>query len=89
MQHTPGPWVQLSKLGVVEILSVDQSWIASTTPNNANIMSASPDLLSALQLAVKYLEHPDIQTIPFALSASVAVDRANAAIAKATGAGDK
>lgn len=52
---------------------------------NARLMAAAPDLLYALELAVRYLEHPDVQAIPFALQASAPVARAHAAIAKATG----
>ncbi|MCH7631461.1 MAG: hypothetical protein IIC07_06200, partial [Proteobacteria bacterium] len=40
-------------------------------------------LLDALRLAVRYLEHPDVQSIPFALPASAPLERARAAIEKA------
>ena len=43
------------------------------------------DLLEALKLAVRYLEHPDVQRIPFALHASAPLERARAAIEKAEG----
>ena len=37
-------------------------------------------LRAALRLAVRYLEHPEVQSIPFALHVSAAAERANAAL---------
>ncbi len=46
---------------------------------------AMQELLGALMVAVQYLEHPDVQAMPFALPASGAAKRARKAIAKAEG----
>ena len=47
--------------------------------------AAAPDLLAALELALRYLEHPDVLAVTqrMALPGSVPADRARAAIAKA------
>jgi hypothetical protein len=36
----------------------------------SRLFAAAPELLARLKLALKYLEHPDVQKMPFALSAS-------------------
>jgi hypothetical protein len=41
----------------------------------------------ALRLAIRYLDHPDVQTIPFALHAEIPANRARAALALAEEAG--
>jgi len=46
---------------------------------------AIPEMLEALKLAKRYLEHPDVQAIPFALNASVPLSRIVNVIAKAEG----
>ena len=52
-----------------------------------SLQQAAPELLAVLELALRYLEHPDVLTVTekMALPGSVVVDRARAAIAKATG----
>lgn len=50
---------------------------------NARLIAASPDLLAVLELAVKYLDHPDIKAMPFAVRAETVANRAHAAITKA------
>ena len=60
----------------------EQIW---TTEEQRKLIAAAPELLAALQLALRYLEHPDVQAIPFALHASVPAERARRAIAKAKG----
>ena len=54
---------------------------------NVRLFAARSDLLAALELAVRYLEHPDVLAVTqhMALPGSVAVDRARSAIAKAQG----
>ena len=102
MSHTPGPWTAscagIENHGFGSDPYTRRVWLSGpefhndtigTAVDDANLVAAAPDLLSALQLAVKYLEHPDVQSIPFALNASAAADRANNAITKAMGAGDK
>ena len=46
------------------------------------LKAMNAELLAALELAVKYLDHPDVQAIPFALHAECAANRAREAIAK-------
>lgn len=46
-------------------------------------VKAHDSLMAALELAIHYLKHPDVQAIPFALPASAALERAQAALAKA------
>lgn len=55
------------------------------TDKYAALIVAVPELLELLKLAVRYLEHPDVQALQFALPASAIVERCNAAIAKAEG----
>lgn len=50
-----------------------------------SLIAAAPELLEALRLALRYLDHPEVQAIPFALPATAAIERARAAIAKAEG----
>lgn len=47
--------------------------------------NAHQNLLEALTLAIRYLEHPDVQALPFALPASVPLEKARAAVAMAKG----
>ncbi len=54
--------------------------IGDCTWGEAKLMLAAPALLEALKLAVRYLEHPDVLALPFALSAECAANRARDAI---------
>ena len=54
---------------------------------DAVLFAAAPELLARLNLAVRYLEHPDVQAIPFAAPAGGCAELCRAAIAKATGQG--
>ena len=99
-QHTSGPWT-VKSCGASAYLSVDgadKRQVAkipprfhgpslSDGPANARLIAAAPDLLAALELAVRYLEHPDVLAVTqhMALPGSVPVDRARAAIERATG----
>jgi len=84
MTHTKGPWKH--KDGIISDdfliaavgLRSDDEHLA-----NASLIAAAPELLGALMVAVQYLEHPDVQAIPFALPASGVAKRARDAIAKA------
>jgi hypothetical protein len=62
-------------------------WGFSEGRANASLIAESPAMLAALKLAVRYLEHPDVQAIPFALSASVLLEQALAIIARVEGDG--
>lgn len=93
--HTPGPWhVDESSAGALEIIS-DFGDIAMVrgarnpddeTMPNARVLAAAPDMKALLRLALQYLEHPDVQAIPFALNAGVVADRVKALLAEVEGA---
>lgn len=95
-KHTPGPWVHgaagrtvevwalsqtnLAKLHIAEVVYVDDDNSREETAANARLMSASPDLLEALQGAVRAME-----TVTLFPSFKPFIQRGKAAIAKATG----
>lgn len=99
MTHTPGPWQSGGELisqegSNLEIASVwSKQAKRPRSPGlveagaNARLIAAAPELLASLELAVHYLEHPDVLAITqtMALSGLAVVDRVNATIAKATG----
>ena len=89
-KHTPGPWkvrdYKNSGLGVCQ--SIDENevicWSAGTKReisrdrlSNAQLISASPDLLEALELVCAYYGHDDSQAIE---NARNAISKAYAAI---------
>ena len=53
--------------------------------NFCNLHASAPALLEALELAVRYLEHPDVTALPFALPVTNASRMAHAAIEAAKG----
>ena len=57
--------------------------LSSLAAEHDKLKAINAELLAMLKLAVKYLDHPDVQTIPFALHADCAASRVHAAIAKA------
>ena len=98
--HTPGPWKAEGfgvwsctpegnrRVCVAEYDKGDGPYKIKgekEAVSNARLIAAAPDMLAALQLALRYLEHPDVQAMPFALPASVPAGRVRAAIAKAEG----
>ena len=80
MKHTPGPWTRK------EIFShqiyAGQKHIATAhyagnpcvdaqeATQNARLISTAPDMEEALKLALRYMESPEVQSIPFALPAA-------------------
>ena len=75
------------------VMSHDGFWVAtkvcghiqdSSAWANAKLMAAAPQLLEALKLATRYLDHPDVRSIPFALSVEVAANRVHEAIEAAS-----
>ena len=56
---------------------------------NAKFIAAAcnshDELVGELQLALRYLEHPDVQAIPFAMRASTVADRIHRTLAKLEG----
>jgi hypothetical protein len=51
--------------------------IANVLPpmDNGRLIAKAPQMHELLKLALKYLEHPDVQAIPFALPASAVAER--------------
>ena len=89
MKHTPGPWEYGEERGCCREIHADNGpelyAIAQTRHGdpeiceaNARLIAAAPDLLDELETLVRYAQGADIPP-------NVAVDRARAAIAKATG----
>ena len=97
---TPGPWtreygqrfihdasagIKAGGLYIAAALDFNQFSRDEEVEANARLIAASPDLLQALELALRYLDHPEVKSIPFALPVDAAIDQARAAIAKARG----
>ena len=64
---------------------VDRQFDEANEANAAFIITACnshDELLAELKLALRYLEHPDVQAIPFAMRSSTVVDRIHRTIAK-------
>jgi len=99
-QATPGPWhiyeykddydhfwsiaprnKHLAGSRIAQVLETTDD----TGEANASLIAAAPDLLAALETALPYLEHPDVQAMPFVLPAGPIAERARAAIASAKG----
>jgi len=82
---TPGEWKREGRFIVDEDGQLIATVIEGKQPWEANltVMKAAPEMVKALQLAMRYLEHPDVQAMPFALSAKVPLERAQAALHKA------
>jgi len=92
-KHTPGPWtrdddgfiyagsgetyVTLADFDCTRDLDIDER------EANKSLACAAPELLAALELAVHYLDHPDIRAMNFAMRSEVASVKAHVAIAKA------
>lgn len=53
--------------------------------SNARLIAAATDMYAELELALRYLDHPDVRALPFALPAEAAAERCRAALAKARG----
>jgi hypothetical protein len=82
-QHTPGPWISIDNLIGNEDCEIATLWYPEYSPNkhrerraNAKLIAAAPDLLEALQLLMAQTNSNEL---------AVALDKARAAIAKATG----
>jgi hypothetical protein len=96
-KHTPGPWRHLTRgrshrisadtCGICEIPNDDSLMTRDLNERHANavLIAAAPRMLAALEMALKYLENPEVQAIPFVLSASVPAKRVSKAIALAHG----
>ena len=85
MKHTPAPWVASQYIddGRWGVLSSDNGIIVSVrskegslTKEDARLIAAAPDLLEALQEAVRLIEQEDLATLTY-------VPKFRAAIAKA------
>ena len=81
MIHTSGEWiVRQNKNPDYRLIPLVIGTDGSLLPADAKLIAAAPALLEAMKLAVRYLEHPDVQALPFALSAECAANRARDAI---------
>lgn len=89
-KHTPGPWKWLySSIDdemVYRVIPIQRPGTHFVTNEaDARLVAAAPELLHALELTIRYLDHPEVKTIPFAMSVDAAIEQARAAIAKAKG----
>ncbi len=89
--HTPREWHE-SKTGNHQGLILDEtgSTIAvcydkANAPIIVQAVNSYAALVAALELAVRYLEYPDVEALPFAMRSEYAADRARAALALAKG----
>jgi hypothetical protein len=89
MKATAGPW-GVSFNGkctwTIEEVGGNHQYIARCErQQDARLIASSPELLEALMMAVRYLEHPDVLAVTnlMALPGQVVIDRIRAAIAKA------
>ncbi len=60
----------------------------ANSPELARLIEAAPALLAVCRLALQYLQHPEVQALPFVFRAECAANRVQAAIAQATRGGD-
>ena len=91
MSHTPAPWKATKEWngeswkikGNYSIATIIATSKASLEEKEANarLIASAPELLAMLELATRYLEHPDV----LAVTREMVLSRARAAIAKAQG----
>jgi len=69
---------------VLEGLDADQELAANDPTERLRLQlpDTHEELVSALELALRYLDHPEVVTIPFAMPVTSAIDRARAALSK-------
>jgi len=92
IEHTPGAWEVGEDVGdgtaVVTFEARDICRVEMTFGDgeaNARLIAAAPDMLRVLYMAALYLEHPEVQAIPFAVGAGNAARNVRDVIAKAEG----
>lgn len=93
LQHTPGPW-RVGDAGhtvfgppngnpsphiIADIHG--RAGYPGELRANARLIASAPTMAELLALALRYLEHPDAQAIPFALSVDVPAGRIRAVLA--------
>jgi predicted transcriptional regulator len=93
-KHSPGPWeyrhfAACSTGNHVEsasdMVKIGSKMVHIYNKHDAILISEAPNMLGMLELALKYLEHPDVQAIPFAAPAECVAVRMRALIEKAKG----
>ena len=94
MTHTPLPWYSDGNRIYQEISTDVRGDKVAECPSSrraiddaeliVRAVNAHQDLLEALTLAARYLEHPDVQAIPFARPATSIVELIRSVISKAT-----
>ena len=65
------------------MLAYEHDKLLETAAERDQLREVNAVLVKQLKLALQYLEHPDVQAIPFVFSAAGAARRAHAAIEKA------
>jgi hypothetical protein len=79
-------WAEGQGLSEARLVAATQTGLFSEEQQaNAQLIAAAPDLLAAAELALRYMENPDVQALQFALPAAAAADRLRAAVEAATG----
>jgi hypothetical protein len=86
MNHTPGPWKQVSVRGGWDGVQVANGGttictLALNVPDNARLIAAAPDLLEACQFLLETAEKAPWSQ----MAMSRALDHIRAAVAKAIG----
>jgi hypothetical protein len=94
MTHTPLPWYSDGNRIYQEISADVRGDKVAECPSSRRAIddaelivrsvNAHQELLEVLSLAVRYLEHPDVQAISFARPAASIAELIRSAIAKAT-----
>lgn len=92
-QHTPGPWAIAGHyIGTLGVNVATVGYASGAEHANARLIAAAPDLLAALQYAAQFLADEVEQRglagsdmTDYQDEAAQALDRVEAAIAKATG----
>lgn len=95
--HTPGPWrAEIHpRNDEIDVYGSDNYRVASFDPGewieekpNAALIRHAPELVAfygQVQLALKYLEHPDVEVMPFALPVTVVSKRLRSILTRLDG----
>ena len=87
--HTPGPWtverdgftLTMREQVVATAIAPDGADVAEQRAN-ARLIAAVLEMREILMLALRYLEHPDVKAIPFAMSSAIPALRDRALLAR-------
>lgn len=94
MKTTPAPWtveedgtsITMQGQVVATAIAPDGASIEERRAN-ANLIAAAPELMARLQLAIRYLEHPDVLAVidDMAMPGSIVLRQCREAVAHAKG----